>query len=641
MNRKYAPFILTVLLGFFSIGCAGSFRAPAVYRATKFVQNATNPEPERLLRATLQADNIHGLDRLNPHLIEDLAAKFDQSPTPERALALAELSLKQGKRGLPAFRHSALMDLRNAAAYASFASSPPLVDRAAAIHNDALEEIIRAIHSSRKSEPGAWLEHLAKLNIEVDGGTPFQAPERLERVDLAANFQIQSFQNRYRQNGLGVPLITQWINEEGRDRPEFPAFLGKKIINSVTAVATPTAPAIAGAWRTAPLKITLINTQDTAATTWAGQPMRLAYDRTADIADLASENRLLTAVAAAGVLQSALPEADPGIYTRKPYQKGKIPVILVHGLNSSPATWMKDLNELDKAPELSQRYQFWAFFYPTGQPIPVSAHRLRVAIQETRDAFDPLHEDPAFDQMVLIGHSLGGILARIMTLESGEAVWNAVLAVPSSELQASPHTQEYLRTALLFHPVPCVARTIYIAAPHRGSPVAEGPVGQLTTRLSRPSPELTAIREELTATYGEGVILGQTFRSGFVIQNLRQDSLSLQAIANLPSNPSVPYHSIILQRLWRDTDGLVSYESAHLDGAQSEILARSRHTRHEIPEVIHEVKRILAEHLLTLRDTPPSPNGDAQSISVGPAIPAPVSSPAEFDPLPPALPSVY
>ena len=597
-NRQ--NYVVFAVLGIFLLsGCSASaVRVPAIYQTTKFVRNATNWEPARNLNTTLRSENIVGLERLNPRLVDDLAARFDQEPTPARALALAELSLQRGKRGLPGIRSTALNQLRNAAVYASFAASAPEnVERAAAVHNEALDTIFQAIRSDRRSEPGTWQHHLAELNVEVLADSSILAPERIEQIDPAANYQIQAFYNRYQRPGLGVPVVARWRNQEGRFHPELPAYLGKNVIAGATAVLSPTAPALGGAWRNAPVTLRLHDTQDARTVNWAGQPVNLAFDNTTDIAVFASQDRLLTATAAVGVLQSALPEFDPGIYMKEPYKPGKIPVLLVHGLNSSPATWLKDLNELKNDPELSQHYQFWAFFYPTGQPIPVSAHRLRAAIEKARQDLDPLHEDPAFDKMVVIGHSLGGILSRMMTLESGDTVWNAVLDVPESQLEASPGTQEYLRTALLFHPVPCVARTIYIAAPHRGSPVAVGPVGRLTTRLSRPDPQLTDIRDELSARYGPDIIKGRTFRSGYVIENLRPDSESLRAIANLPSNPNVPVHSIILQRLWRDTDGLVSYESAHVDGAESELLTRSTHVKHETQEVIQELRRILSEHL--------------------------------------------
>ena len=69
-----------------------------------------------------------------------------------------------------------------------------------------------------------------------------------------------------------------------------------------------------------------------------------------------------------------------GIYMLEPYQPGKIPVLMVHGLWSSPITWMEMFNDLRGDPELERNYQFWFYLYPTGQPFWRSATQLRRGI---------------------------------------------------------------------------------------------------------------------------------------------------------------------------------------------------------------------------------------------------------------------
>ena len=168
---------------------------------------------------------------------------------------------------------------------------------------------------------------------------------------------------------------------------------------------------------------------------------------------------------------------DTALYMSRPYEPGKIPVIFVHGLVSSPRAWVKTINELENTPLIESRYQFWVFLYPTGLPIPSSAQRLRESLVRVRNVVDPSHSDPALDRTVLVGHSMGGVLSKMMAQHTGSTLWNAAITVPRDRFRAPPELREALNEMLVFEPVPFVSRVVFIATPHRGSPIANGPVG--------------------------------------------------------------------------------------------------------------------------------------------------------------------
>ena len=126
----------------------------------------------------------------------------------------------------------------------------------------------------------------------------------------------------------------------------------------------------------------------------------------------------------------------------EPYTPGKIPVLMVHGLWSSPLTWMEMFNDLRSMREIRDNYQFWFYEYPTGQPFWDSAAQLRDDLAKTREVLDPAHAEPALDQMVLVGHSMGGLLSKLQVVDSGDAFWRTVSDEPLEKLKLPDETKQ-------------------------------------------------------------------------------------------------------------------------------------------------------------------------------------------------------
>src|SRR5262249_1220367 len=137
-------------------------------------------------------------------------------------------------------------------------------------------------------------------------------------------------------------------------------------------------------------------------------------------------------------LAPARPVFGDGLIMMHPYRPGQIPVVLVHGTASSPARWAEIINELENDPVLKSRVQFWLFTYNTSNPILLSARNLRDALTRAVHDFDPEGRDPALRDMVLIGHSQGGLLTRLMVTDSGNRVWDNFSKTPLSELKMTP-----------------------------------------------------------------------------------------------------------------------------------------------------------------------------------------------------------
>jgi pimeloyl-ACP methyl ester carboxylesterase len=291
-----------------------------------------------------------------------------------------------------------------------------------------------------------------------------------------------------------------------------------------------------------------------------------------------------------------------GLSLLQPFARGRIPVVLVHGLWSSPWSWSRMIESLEADPVLSARYQFWTFGYSTGDPLPYTADLLRRALDDVRQKFDPDRSEGAFDRMVLIGHSMGGLITKMMAQETGSRLWQIVSDRPADQLAGDPADLELFRRALFYKPRIEVRRVVFIATPHRGSRVDKGPLGHLGSRLVR-------VQDPLRASYGRLIarnvpeFFNERFRKGLPtsVDELEWHSPILLRLDELGVAPAIKGHSIIA--VHHDppkpggSDGIVPYESAHLDGMMSELLVSSGHLCQDHPAVIREVRRILLMHV--------------------------------------------
>jgi len=594
--------IAITLASVFSAGAAGTHEAP--------VRNAARDGADRVassLGVSACARGVlwrHGL--LRAALVDPggaalrLEAALASPPDgePGVTLALAELWYRAALRQPHHAPASAVAYLRAAAAAASLAGpDAECCDRAVEIHNAAVARLLRIAQDERLSGGKCCSLTLAGLGVSAVGADPFVDPGRFAAVVVADDVRVSGVRHLFRTCGLGVPVVGTRCVDRSHPTEADERFFPTRFRIAATVLAAPGGGLAGGAYRLSPLGLVFHDPFRVDSALAGGRALPLAADRTTHLALQASQERL-PSQAIRGVIASEFgPEIEPGLYLLRPYAPAKIPVVFVHGLASSPVAFLQAINDFQNDHAVSARYQFWVFIYPTGRPIVDSALRLREELGRAQATYGA---DPSFHRMVIVGHSLGGILAHMVVSDSGRDVWENALSVPPEALRASPATRAAVDQLLFFHPLPYVRRVIFIATPHRGTRLANNMVGVFFGALVRPSAEQTARIDELKALNGPAVIRDENFqgRSINAIGNLRVDSPLLQAIGWLPVAPGVPYHTIAFQFAGHAPgDLIVPLSSAHLDGATSEAIFPGFHGSEQSPAALGEVRRILLEHL--------------------------------------------
>jgi pimeloyl-ACP methyl ester carboxylesterase len=279
----------------------------------------------------------------------------------------------------------------------------------------------------------------------------------------------------------------------------------------------------------------------------------------------------------------------------EPFDPNKTVVLVVHGLMSSPATWFPLINHLRGDEDLRRNYQFWFFSYPSGYPYPYSAAILRRELDAAESQY------PSKKKMVVIGHSMGGCISRLLITDTDRRIWDQMFTVPPERMELVPEHKHILTESTIFRHRPEIGRVIFISAPLRGADLASGWLGRLGARLVRMPADLVKIgREE--SRY-EKVAEGHKHLKRFPdsVDTLSPDNDFVRALHSVPLCAGIPHHTIAGDRGRGDapnsSDGIVPYWSSHLPTALSEKIVPSHHGAHMHPDGIAEVRRILELHL--------------------------------------------
>jgi len=419
--------------------------------------------------------------------------------------------------------------------------------------------------------------------------------DEAEQMLLTDQFRVRGLSVRKREAGLGATLIAV--------QPTDPV-LGMRRAAPVTAFLRVQASLDDLAAGRSAGKLELYSPFDKNTTVTIGQnSVPLEFDLTAYRAYTLNQ----TTIWKLGSLQFLAPaERIPSaLLLTQPFDPNLIPVVYVHGTFSSPVTWAEMANTLSSDRLLNRRYQIWLFMYGSGNPLVQSVADLRAALTAEVERLDPHGTNAMLRQMVVIGHSQGGLLTKATAIDVEDRLWRTVSTNRLDDLNVDEKRRAQIEQMLFLKPLPFVKRVVFICAPHRGSYLSSGFARRLARRLvslpanlvSRGENSMELLKGSETGNFLKG-------RLPTSLDGMSPKNPALLAMAEIPVVPSIKAHSIVAiegkDQPPEGGDGVVKYSSAHVDYVESEFLVRSFHSCLDRPETIEEVRRILHEHLANL-----------------------------------------
>ncbi|MFT5108290.1 MAG: pimeloyl-ACP methyl ester carboxylesterase [Verrucomicrobiales bacterium] len=498
----------------------------------------------------------------------------------------------------------AAVDAYEQLASASEASGSEAEKALIGIHNNSLARFTELWATDpRRMAPGPYLLTSGDETLEIALATDSTYGRYYFDRMVASDAVVEKGVVRRGRSGCGAAIVA--IREQRPERAEemkfFPARgLHLPVTITVDSVHKPSARS-GGATR---VVLSMRNPLLVETTRIGKRTFPLAADFSAPMAVLLSgfnQNRL----SLQGFFKADERIKQSGIFLVEPYDPKRIPVILIHGLVSVPMIWRDIFPELASSPELANRYQFMVFTYPSSYPVAESALLLRQKLSELRADLDPDGNDPLSNNMVVVGHSMGGILTHTLVADIGDNLWKQLSDQPFDSIDIDQDVKELAREMLFFSPDPAVRRAIFISTPHRGAKMAEKGIPSMISRIARlPVNVLQSTAGFLTAIASLDADLKIDFGEGkkvTAIQSLEPGAPMVAALAASPFKTRVIYHSIIGDRDKGDTpnssDGVVEYWSSHQDQAASELIVPTDHGAYKSPLAIEEIKRILRLHV--------------------------------------------
>ncbi|WP_395146594.1 esterase/lipase family protein [Moraxella atlantae] len=534
------------------------------------------------------------------------------------------------------------------------------------IYNAALDELGDRLYENRFKPSYQVNDNRIQINLGQVSTEKAHSPTRL----VSSNqINLSKFNSISRRDGFGVDYVM--ILDD-----RYTVSVRNQILNSqrnnlslqerihtlghlpVTLLLIPQGNDLDTLLKTHDFTLSIYDPFETQRTTVLGQTVALSANFSAAYGMWLSDNSL-SPISKLNMLSKNFQTTQPHVFMLEPYDPNKRVIIMLHGLASSPETWISLTNDIFNDPTLRDNYQVWQVFYPTNLPILENRYQIAELLQAAFKQVDPTGSAPASQHAVLIGHSLGGVIGRMLVSNDDlrphlRDLINQNPSAPDAyamrQLEQTVTSRDAFNDRFILHAMPQVDRAIFINAPFRGTDFADRWFARALRRLIHlPAGFLQTVSQNLTSIFTEGELANNPL-AGLFLQNgasqLSDQSFFVQLTKNLRVTPRVTTNVLIgandkdllnalqqskaaadsptvtfynsanlqaaqarldenqqlLQQVKTEvtgdiSDGVVPYSSSHLDGAESEKIFSGKHDIHTDPQAILELRRILRRQL--------------------------------------------
>jgi len=615
---------LALFLGLCLSGCRHEVGIRKATAAEKFAYSSMQISGDDLSTDTanlLGNFSLNGLlDSKPEQLISELSRLFAREPRVRYLTALADVALYSGRRLRSEDRDLAARYFLNAAMYASayfgvcdLNPSPydPTGVRMMLIYNAAVSELFDYLAMRKLLDKSGF-----ELSGVLGGNVRFEAPhyklpvdeKQIRKIMLCADYRPENLTHTSRSFGIGAPLIIDIDKSVADGHVGFAknqtipgTFVIKFSFRDVKA------------WGEYSAQVNIIDSSRVSHIEYGRHKIPLEQDLTTPLAYMVKDPPLFNFFD-----YTRLPGASQemqGLYRFAPSDDDRIPVVLVHGLLSDTRTWLQMINTLQSDEDIGRNYQFFGFSYSSGYPIFYSAWMLRDALlRERARLVAEKRSTEKFDRMVIIGHSMGGLLTRLVLSHSNDTMIETVTSREKLEevlRNFSPEDRRKIDGIIHFEPLPFVRRAVFIATPHRGSQLAQTWIARFGASLIKIPTDIIKRYRFFLETLGGDKVVATTSMYITGVDNLNPESGTLKILNRMPMSDKIIYHSIIGNTegggIPGGSDGIVSYSSSHLDNVDSELVVKSGHSAQQTPLAIQEIRRILLVHLKQYPDSKMTP----------------------------------
>ena len=633
--------LCALLLTAFLTGCAGvTVRTtdPAQYLAERRSDVLTSGELSPATKESLRVLDLDSKSCLADvpmchYTVGTATGLYDE----QRMASLAELWVLQARTAqkapsLPGTRTQAEVEAwfeaaRYAWAYLFFTERKPsdrsFEDRQVQVrdyYNHAVQQAVTGMFALRHSDSinnlANDVQHIGKWVLDNDFSGLWLPANKGMPYELvpASSLRFSGLRNRYRSDGFGAELVAVFkqpedsaqppISDKRVEGPPQPPYQ-ESLFPAVTVVLRFAGNTLQEVLSTHQATLQALDPYRFQKVTLGNDKVPLAGDFSSGYGLWLARSDFSTQALRTFVgLSNGI--TKPTVYLMQPYDPKRRIIVMLHGLASSPEAWINVANEVLGDEVLRRNYQVWQVYYPTNAPLAFNNYSIRQALQQTLQHFDPEGTARASHNITLLGHSMGGLLSRLMVSSSNGQMMEAMGEAFNRSTKDIPTQHDRLQQFLEFKPVPQISSAIFIAAPHRGTDMANNRVARWVSNLVTLPFSMIEQFGDITRTIASAsprIGKQSLLRIPNSIDNLSDDDSYVRAVAELPINPEVRYHSIIgnntPKKLLQDSsDGIVPYRSAHLEGADSELIVPFGHSVQEHPRAIVEIRRILHNQLL-------------------------------------------